>query len=590
MINIFAVLIILVCAVVLFITERYSIDTVALMVLAALVVLHLVTPEQAVSGLSNPATVTVACMFVLSAGLKRTGAVNVAGRVIFRFGKNPLALLVLTMAIVGAASAFINNTGVIAVMLPIALSAASKNKLPPSRILIPMSFASQAAGVCTLIGTSTNLLVSAIALRSPYVAEPFSMFEFSKLGLIMFGACILYFLLLGRWLLPDRPTEELTKSYELGKYLTELRVMEKSPLIGKRICASRLAKELEVKIISLIRNGKALARPNSRRLKHADILLLEGKVKDLIDLKDEEKLEVAAEHRLQDKDLKSEDLSMVQAVVPPNSHLVGRTLSSIYFHHYHKAIVLAVQRRGHRLKQKISDIRLAAGDSLLVQGALDEIDELRKDENFIVLEEVKEGLLRKRKAPLALAIITGVVLLAALEIMPIVTSSIVGCVLMLLVGCLSIEDAYEAIDWKIIFLLVGLLPLGIALETTGAAEFVVHNSLALMGGFGPTVALAIIYLLTAALTEGMSNNAAAVLLAPIAISTAVNFGVDPKPFLLAVAFAASTSFATPVGYQTNTMIYNPGGYKYTDFVKVGVPLNLIFFGLSIYFIPKLWPF
>jgi len=588
--DIVAVLAILACAVFFFITDKFRIDMVAFLVLAALVVLRLVTPEQALSGLNNPATVTVACMFVLSAGLQRTGAVQLAGRLIVMFGKRPLVLLAMTMALVGAASAFINNTGVVAVMLPLVLAAASRNKIAPSRLLIPMSFASQAGGVCTLIGTSTNLLVSAIAEKSLYPVEPFSIFEFGQLGIIMFGACFFYFLFFERWLLPDRPAEELAKSYELGKYLTELRVMKGSPLIGKQISASRLAKDHEVKILGLIRGGKTLSRPSTRRLKSADILLIEGKVNDLINLKDEEKLEIAPEHQLQDKELKAEDLSMVQAVVPPGSELVGRTLSSVYFHRRYHAIVLAVQRRGHRLNRKINDIRLSAGDSLLVQGPLEEIDELRKDENFIVLEEIKEGVLRKKKMPLALGIIAGAVLLATFGVMPIAASALVGSVLMILTGCLGLDDAYKAIDWKVIFLLAGLLPLGVAMETSGAAAFIARYSLELVSGYGPVAALAVLYLLTAALTETMSNNAAAVLLAPIAILTAADLGVDPKPFLFAVAFAASTSFATPIGYQTNVMIYNPGGYKYTDFVKVGVPLNIIFWALAVYFIPKFWPF
>jgi di/tricarboxylate transporter len=587
--EIILVLIILVVAVVLFATETFPIDMVALMVLAALVVLQLVTPEQAVSGLNNPATVTVACMFVLSAGLQRTGAVKVVGRAIVRFGKNPMLLLVLTMVVVGVASAFINNTGVVAVMLPMVLAAAAKNKLSPSKLLIPMSFASQAGGVCTLIGTSTNLLVSAIAQKSPYVGEPFSMFELGQLGVILFGVCIVYFVLFGRWLLPERPAQELTKSYELGEYITELRVMKDSPLIDKTLRASKLSKDHDVKILKLIRRGKPLVRPTTRRLKAADILLIEGKVKDLINLKDAEKLELAPEHKFQDKDLKAEDLSLVQVVVPPNSHLIGRTLTDVYFHRRHRAIVLAVQRRGHRLREKIDDIRLAAADALLVQGPTEEIDRLRKDENFIILEEIEEGLLRKTKAPLAVMVITGVVLLATLNVMPIVASALVGAVLMVLVGCLNLEDAYEAIDWKVIFLLAGILPLGLAMQNSGAAALVAGWTVNLTGQWGPVAVLSAIYVLTVLLTSAMSNNATAVLLAPIAISTALDLGVNPKPFLIAVTFGASTCFATPIGYQTNAMIYNPGGYKYTDFLKVGIPLNLIFWGLATFFIPRIWP-
>jgi di/tricarboxylate transporter len=582
------VLVILAGALILFISEKFAVDLVAFMVVGCLLLFGLVTPQEGISGFSNPATVTVAAMFVLSAGLQKTGAVAAVGRLLVRLGRNHFLVLLLIMGAVGVISAFINNTAAVAVFLPLVLTVAARRRIAASRLLIPLSYASQFGGVCTLIGTSTNLLVSAISEQAGYGA--FSMFEFSRLGLIMFAAGTLYFLLLGRWLLPERQTQGLIADFELGEYITELRVTENSPLIGKTVMESNLGTEHDVIILKLLDEDRKVWVPYRQRLREGSVLLVRGRIQELMALKETAKLELHAEFKLRDETLQDEEMMLVQALVAPQSRLIGRTLKGLYFRHRYNALVLAIHRRGALLRDKLNAVRLELGDALLVMAPRKDIEALRADDNFIVLGEVQEPSLHRRKVPLALAIVALVVGLAALGILPILVAALLGCVAMVLCRCVSLEEAYKAVDWQVIFLLAGILPLGIAMEKTGAARWLANQALGLVGGMGPVAALAALYLLTAVLTELMSNNAAAVLLAPIAIATAVQLGIDPKPLLMAVTFAASTSFATPIGYQTNAMVYNVGGYRYADFLRVGIPLNLIFWLLATLFIPRFWPF
>lgn len=582
------VLAVLVVAIGLFASERLSIDTVALTVLATLLALQIVTPAQAVSGLSNPATVTVGALFVISAGLHKSGALLAAGRFLTQLGGRRLSFLLLMMLASGVSSAFMNNTPVVAVMLPMVMAVAARHRVNPSQWLIPLSFASQIGGVCTLIGTSTNLLVSTAAEDAGLGG--FTMFEFSRLGLVLSAAGIVYFLLLGRCLLPQRKGRSLSEHYQLDDFVTELRVVKDSPLIGQTLPRVRWFKSHGVEVLRLFRRGRALRTWRRNPLRQADVVLVKGNVKDLIDVKESSQLELNPEFRLRDERLKDKDEVLVEALVAPRSHLVNKTLSSLYFRRRYRLIVLALRRHGQTLGRRIDEVRLAAGDAFLLQGPPAEVDRLRNDPDFIVLQKQKEVHFFRGRAPYALAIVAGVVGLAAFDVLPIVAAAVMGAVAMVLTGCLRIEDAYDAIDWRVIFLLAGMLPLGMAMTNSGAAEWIAGNTLGWVGQFGPLVALAVLYLLTAVLTESMSNNAAALLLAPIAISAAGQLGVDPKPFLIAITFAASTAFATPVGYQTNAMVYNPGGYKYTDFLRVGVPLNLLFMAISVALIPRLWPF
>jgi di/tricarboxylate transporter len=583
-----SVLVILTAAIWFFATEKFPVDLVAIMVLAALVLCRLVTPVEGVSGFANPATITVAAMFILSAGLEKTGAVAAVGRLLTVVGVSPWVILLVTMLVVAALSAFINNTACVAILLPVVLGVAAQKKIAPSKLLIPLSFASQFGGVCTLIGTSTNILVSSMAVQAGY--EPFSMFELGKLGLILVGAGILYFLLIGQLLLPTAGDATLTETYQLGHYVTELRVMEKSPLIGQSVTAARLGEEWEILVLEILRDRNKILTPLEETLQAGDVLLVRGHIPQVMKFKAARGMEIAPEFKLADETLRSRDLRLTELLVAPSSRLVGQTLKELSFRQRYEAIVLAIHRHGETLREKLNAVRLQAGDALLLISSRERAVQLRGQPEFLVLDRFEEPALRARKAPVALLILGSVVAVAALNIMPIVVAALLGCMALVLTRCLTLDEAYGAVDWKVIVLLAGVLPLGLALEKTGAAKLLASQALHVVGWFGPIGALAVVYLVTLVLTEIMSNTAAAAMMVPIGISTAVALGVAPRPFLMAVAFAASVNFATPVGYQTNLMVYTPGGYKFRDYLRVGIPLDVLFTILALWLIPKFWPF
>ena len=581
------VLAILVGTVILFVTEKYPLDLVAMIGLGMLLLLGLVTPQEGLSGFSNPATVTVAAMFVLSAGLQKTGATAAVGRLMVRFGRDHYTALIVIMGTVTVMSAFVNNTAAVAVFIPLVTIVANRRRIAASKLLIPLSYASQFGGVCTLVGTSTNLLVSSISEQAGYGS--FSMFEFSRMGLILFAAGVAFFLAFGRWLLPDRQMREVSAMYHLGEYVTEMRVRQKSPLVGRSVLESRLGEDHDVTVLRVLEVGEAGWAPLRQVLQPDHVLLVHGSIPNLMRLRGSMGLEMNVDFKLRDETLQTEDLRLVQALVAPGSPLIGHTLKESDFRSRYKALVLAMQRRGETINDKLSSIILSMGDVLLVQAHEGEITTLRRSNDFIVLNEVPGAVLR-RKAPLAIGIILAVVGLAAFDVFPILVTALLGCVAMLVTRVLRLEEAYNAINWQVIFLLAGILPLGLAMQTSGAAGGLAERAVGVVGDMGPVAVLAVIYLMTSVMTDTMTNAAAAVLLAPIAISTAEQIGVDPRPFLMAITFAASTGFSTPVGYQTNTMIYNPGGYKYTDFLRTGVPLSILFWILSVIFIPQFWAF
>jgi di/tricarboxylate transporter len=573
-------------AVVLFATEKLPVDVIAMLVLAALLIFGLVTPAQGLSGFSSEATITVAAMFVLSAGLSQTGALRSIARW-FRRIRRGWVFTLTVMLTLGAMSAFVNNTAAIAVFLPVVLAVAAANKFSVSKILIPMSYAAQMGGVCTLIGTSTNLLVH--ALVQDLGLRGFSLFEFAPLGLITMAAGMVYLMIAGPLLLPDRRTAELTENYQLGKFITELRVPESSALIGKSVAEAKFGEKYGVYVLELLRGEEKSWAPRARRLAAGDLLLVRGEWGRISQLKDDADLVLEPEFELRDSVFQNEEQVLTEVMVAPGSRFLGHSLNELDFRWHYNATPLALQRRGSVLREKIRDVPLAVGDVLLLLTPRDEVRVLRANRNLIVMSEREDDSYNPRRALTALAIMAGVVTVAFLGWLPIVVAAIIGCLLLVLTRCLDAQDVYQAIDWRVIILLAGILPLGIALQNTGTAAWIAEQMMALVGGYGPIAALAAIYLLTATTTEAMSNNASAVLLTPIAVASATTLEVNPIPFVIAVAFAASTSFATPVGYQTNTMVYNAGGYRFADFVRIGVPLNLLFWVIAVVAIPLIWP-
>ncbi len=574
-------------AVILFATEKLRIDAVALLVLTGLAVSGLVDPGQALSGFSNAATITVAAMFVLAAGLQNSGALSGIGNLLGR-ARSPLQFLIILFVVLAVIAPFVNNTAVVAVFMPIVMAATANIGMSASKALIPLSYVSQMAGVCTLVGTSTNLLVNAMAKDLGHPG--FSMFEFTPLGLICLAAGCLYLLTIGRWLLPDARGAELVEHYELGKYITELRVMPESSLIGTSVGEAKLGEEYGVFVLELLRGNKKVWSPRSQTLQEGDVLLARGDWSQLNELRKNAGMEVNAEFKLKQRSFEEVDQVLTEVMIAPRSRVIGSTLGMLDPGWDHNTTALGIHRRGQVLRDELRNVRLQVGDILLILIPKSGMNALRKDTNLIVLSERQPEKPGGWRAPFALVTMALVIGISAIGWAPIAVTSLAGAVAMTLAGCLDAEDVYDAIDWRIIILMAGLLPLGVVMSQTGAAQFLVENSIGLVSTLGPLVVLAVLYLMALLLTEFMSNAAAAVLLTPVGMSTAAMIDVDATPFLIAVTFAASTSFATPVGYQTNTMVYGAGGYRFSDFVKVGLPLNLIFWVLGVIFIPIFWPF
>jgi di/tricarboxylate transporter len=585
------VLLLLIAAVILFATERLPVDLVAGVLLVTLVLSGIVTPAEGLSGFSNTATATVAAMFVLSAGLVHTGAVRYISTFLTKIGRwNAWAGIAAMILLAGLVSAFVNNTPVVAILIPVALRMARESGLSPSKLLMPLSFASMFGGVCTLIGTSTNILVSSIAEQKGQ--PPFQMFEFTQMGLVFFAVGTLYLLLIGIRLIPDRgATEDLTQTYEMTDYLVEVVLLPESRAVGKQLIDAPFVKELDLDILEIVRDEKTRLIPfQNTVLKANDILRVRCSIEKIRHLQESHGLALRPEAKWRDQDLESDETILLEVVIAPNASLQGKSLEQVQFRNLFGATVLAVRHHEEVVHEQLSKVPLQAGDMLLVKVNKSEVARLREHRDFVFTSEVWHPSFRKDKIALALAITFGVVFVSAMGWQPIVVTAMIGALLMVLTGCLKPEEGYAALQWRVLFLLAGVLVLGTAMEKTGAADYLAGSVIRVLGPLGPYVVLSALYLLTSLLTEAMSNNATAVLLTPIALVAAESMGVNPRPFLMAVAFAASASFMTPVGYQTNTLIYAPGKYKFADFLRVGTPLNLLFWLLATFLIPIFWPF
>ncbi len=589
----FLVLSLLGLVVALLITERLRPDIVSMLALAGLVALRILPTDQALSGFSNPATVTVACMFVLSAGLQASGLVRLIGDRVLRHGPaSETGLLLLLVLTIAPISAFINNTAAVVVFMPIVLRLCHGRGISPSRLLMPMVFLAILGGTCTLIGTSTNILVSSLAAERGL--RPFGLFEITPLGLVFLGLGIFYLLLVGRRWLPERvKAEPLAEAHELRGYLSEVQVRNDSPLAGQTLRQARIAERFGLQVIGVVRPGGGLRilADENHRLAAGELLLVKGPAAALVDLGERTGLAVRPGQRPDDAQLDSLESALLEVVVSPGSALEGRTIKEIDFRGRYGATAVALRRHGAELLEKIGRVRLKLGDELLVVAHRDRLDSLRRQgQDFFALQELELPRPRPLQLVLAPLIIAAVVVSAALNVLPIAGSALVGAVLMVLTGCLPPRQVYGSVDWKVIFLLAGVIPLGAARESTGAAGLVVGALLGVAGDFGPRVVLGAIVLLTYLLTGVMSNNATAALMFPLAVGSAEAIGIDSRPLLIGIMFAASAAFYTPFGYQTNLLVYGPGGYRFTDYTRVGGPLNLIYVVASIALIPVLFPF
>ncbi|WP_247010462.1 SLC13 family permease [Halorientalis litorea] len=536
--------------------------------------------EQGLSGFASAATITVLSMFVLSAGVQRTGIIQVVGAKIATVTReSELKQLGATIGFVGPISGFINNTAAVAILLPMVTDLAHEGKTSPSKLLLPLSYASMFGGMLTVIGTSTNILASEISGR--LIGQSFSMFEFTALGAIVTVVGSAYLLTVGRWLTPPRikPESDLTEEFEMGEYLTEVAVREDSSVVGQTVRETLATTDFDVDIVQLIRDDEVFLEPlGAKAIRAGDVLALRTDRDTLVELSDLDGFDLMPDVTVDDETLEAanERQNLVEIVVAPGATIAGKTLDGPDFRQRFDASVLAFRRGDEVIRERMDRLRLRVGDTLLVQATPETIDRLYQDRNFIVAGEVDRPDFRTSKVPVALGIVVGVVGLAAVDVLPIVTSALAGALAMVLTGCLKPTEVYESVQWDVIFLLAGVIPLGIAMERTGGADLIADAIVSTATTLPPIAVLGLMYVVTATLTNVISNNASVVLMIPVAVTTAQDLGANAFAFVLAVTFAASTAFMTPVGYQTNLFVYGPGGYRFTDYIRVGGPLQVLF--------------
>ena len=488
----------------------------------------------------------------------------------------------------------VNNTAIVAIFMPVTIRLAQKYKISPSKMLIPLSYAAILGGTLTLVGTSTNLLVNSIYISSPGV-EPLGMFEFFKYGVILMSVGLLYILFIAPLILPSRTTtSSLTKSYHLGGYLTEMKLTPESPLVGKTCLDRGVNKNYDVMVLDILR-GDTLITNSIRltRLKENDILFVRGTLENFLRMKEVEKVALLTDEKLTQDELEKDDNVVVECLITDKSDLVGKSLKASNFRRRFGSFILAIRREGTIFRKKIAHVVLHSYDTLLVYGPKNKVSELSNSGDFIVLGEVDAELKKQKFWWMTIVAIFVTIGFAATGLMPIVKSAMLGVMILLVLRIVTPQESYQSINWQVIILISALIPVGIAIQKTGTADWIAGLiTFAVTSApeeWQPRVLLALIYLLTVILTEVSSNAATAIIMTPIAIAVTAQMGLDPRAFIFAVAFAASASFITPVGYQTNLMVYGPGGYKFSDYIKVGFPLALVFWIMAIIILPILWP-
>jgi di/tricarboxylate transporter len=581
------VLSLLLLAIILFATEKFSVDIVTLIMLIVLVLTNIITPAEAYAGFSSDFIVILASVFVLGAALEDTGVLEfMISKLVRVASKSTNLLLALVMLVAGAISAFMNNTTVTAMFVTPLVGVSKKARISSSKILMPLSYASILGGTCTLIGTSTNVAVSGYLDKAGI--EPVGLFEITPIGLILFAVGIIYMMTIGKKLLPKQTNQQgLVEEYNIKKYLTEILVMPESPLIGQNVFTSALA-NAPFRTLNLIR-GKNNFLPDYHTVFQADdILLVEGSLEDLIKIKEAKGIEIMADV-MAEKDLETKDIRLAELLVTVKSNIIGRTVREIDFTRRYGFAILAIGRHGETLRSKINEVELRMGDLLLVQGSADRLTSLRSSQNLTILDEFQPILFKKQKGLITISCFLLAILLGSLELVPLSVSFLGAAVISVLTKCITTERAYQIIDWRLLILIGGMTAFGTAMENSGAASYLATGIVNLLQDWGTIGILAGFVVLTVFLTQPMSNAAAALVIVPVAIKTALALQVDPRSFAIAIMLSASISLITPFE-PSCILVYGPGKYKFSDFLKVGSGLTLILVALILGLVPFFWPF
>jgi di/tricarboxylate transporter len=591
----------------LFASGRLRMDIVAILLIIALMLTGLLSPREALAGFGDPLVILIAGLFVVGEGLFRTGVAFSVGNWLMRVaGTNQTRLLVMMMLVVAVLSAFMSNTGAVAIFIPVALNLATKAEVPASRLLLPMAYAGSIGGMLTLIGTPPNLAVSTELARAGL--EPFNFFSFTPIGLLVLVAAITFILLFSPALLPNKAPAgqqtavrmtlaDLMDSYEIRGRAHLFRLMPESPLVGSTLAQSLLRTRFGVTVIGLLRGERSrpVITPALIQTEYrvGDIVFLIGSETEVNDLLSSvsgfERMPIEKEHR----SIVAKELGVVEVLLTPKSRLIGHSIREARFREDHGLSVLAIQRKGKPLRENLLDARLDFGDSLLVGGGWRHIDLLQRNrQDFVVLtlpREMDEVAPYRERANWALGIVAAMLALMAFGIVPSVTAVLLAATAMVLARCVTMEEAYRAVNWQSVVLIAGMLPMAVALGKTGALDLMVDGMIGTLGNFGPVVMMAGLFLLTTVFSQFISNTATAVLIAPIAIGAAAGLGVSPYPLLMTVALAASTAFSTPMASPVNTLVMGPGNYAFADFIKLGVPLQLLAMVITLLAVPLLFP-
>jgi len=572
----------------LFIKDYFSIDTTSILIMALFIVAGVLSPEEGFSGFNHPATLTLGCMFVVSAAVFKSGLINGLSAGIVKIARvHYLIALVVFCALSAIFSAFVNDSAVVAIMIPLALSVCRDTKIAPSKLLIPISFAALFGGTCTLIGTSTNILVSSIAEKSGL--EPFGMFDFSLPAVCLMGIGMVYLFLVAPFLLPERATDQPTDFVNVQEYFAEVILLKGNKDINKTIEKSSLIKAYHANVISIFRDDNDLSVfDRNSLLAENDKIRLVLSPKKLSELKSNVHFKLVGQKRTESPT--DNPLKIYETMIPVDSELAGSSLKSIRFRNVYNCSVLAIRHRNDLISDNLSEVTIKAGDMLLVYGTKEELNELVRNKIVLLLSELDEQKVNYKKAIPALLIAVGVVSAAAFNLTSILISSMIGCLVLVTTSLLKPKEAYDAIEWKVIFMMAGVLSMGTALEKTGGAKLISEFVFANFGTLDPRITLSLVFLVTFLSTNVLSSKATAALMAPIVIALAAAMQISEKPFLIAVMFACSLTFMTPVSYPTNTMVYAPGNYKFNDFLKVGTPLNIIIWVAASFIIPYFFPF